>query len=143
MSANHSAGERVSPTTQEITMQILDIKIAPASTPDELSRVRFIGEGGDEVAVTIANHTQGGPTIEQELVAKAKVMLLHAAAAQASDRRAAEPVIVSDAEDASGNEPPDEEQDNPFQNPDDALPSDEAEEAIAEGMAKRSGRFEA
>ncbi len=127
-------------------MQILDIKITPASDSDDLSRVRFIGEGGDEVAVTIANHTQGGPTIEQELVAKAKVMLLHAAAAQASDRAASEPVIVRDAEfaeeGAAGDQSLEEEQDNPFQNPDEALPSDEAEEAMANGLARPSGRFE-
>lgn len=128
-------------------MQILDIKITPASDSDDLSRVRFIGEGGDEVAVTIANHTQGGPTIEQELVAKAKVMLLHAAAAQASDHAASEPVMVRDAEfaeeGAAEDQSLEEEQDNPFQNPDEALPSDEAEEAMANGLARPSGRFEA
>ena len=128
-------------------MQILDIKITPASDSDDLSRVRFIGEGGDEVAVTIANHTQGGPTIEQELVAKAKVMLLHAAAAQASDHAASEPVMVRDAEfaeeGAAEDQSLEEEQDNPFQNPDEALPSDEAEEAMANGLARPSGPFEA
>lgn len=72
-------------------MQVIDIRITPASDAGSMSRVCFIGEGGDEVAVTITDRHEGGSTIEQELVAKAKVMLLHAAAAQVRDVQATEP----------------------------------------------------
>ena len=127
-------------------MQIIDIRITPAAEAEDMSRVRFIGEGGDEVAVTIANHHNGGATIEQELVAKAKVMLLHAAAAQMKDKTTITPEIIqSDVPDegaeVSGLQSLEEEQDNPFQNPDEALPSDEAETAIDEDMEQSRGRF--
>jgi hypothetical protein len=127
-------------------MQIIDIRITPAAEAEDMSRVRFIGEGGDEVAVTIANHHNGGATIEQELVAKAKVMLLHAAAAQMKDKTTVTPEIIpSDVPDegaeVSGLQSLEEEQDNPFQNPDEALPSDEAETAIDEYMEQSRGRF--
>ncbi|MDN2578462.1 hypothetical protein [Aquibium sp. ELW1220] len=127
-------------------MQIIDIRITPAAEAEDMSRVRFIGEGGDEVAVTIANHHNGGATIEQELVAKAKVMLLHAAAAQMKDKTTVTPEIIpSDVPDegaeVSGLQSLEEEQDNPFQNPDEALPSDEAETAIDEDMEQSRGRF--
>ncbi len=128
-------------------MQILDIQIIPASEADATSRVRFIGEGGDEIAVAIANHHNGGASIDQELVAKAKVMLLHAAAAQTGDRGVSEPTIVPLAEmaeeDGSGLQSLEEEQDNPFQQSDDALPGDEAEEAMARDMDRSRGRFDA
>ena len=78
-------------------MQVIDIRITPASDAGSMSRVCFIGEGGDEVAVTIADHHEGGATIEQELVAKAKVMLLHAAAAQVRDVAPTEPETVTAA----------------------------------------------
>lgn len=64
-------------------MQVVDIKVTAAAVAEDTSLVRFIGEGGDEVAVTIANPHEGGDTISEELVARAKVMLLHAVAAQA------------------------------------------------------------
>jgi hypothetical protein len=128
-------------------MQILDIQIVPASEADAASRVRFIGEGGDEIAVTIANHHNGGASIDQELVAKAKVMLLHAAAAQSSDRAISEPEIVPlpevAEEDGSGIQSLEEEQDNPFQQSDEALPDDDAEAQMARDMTRSRGRFEA
>jgi hypothetical protein len=127
-------------------MQIIDIRITPAAEAEDLSQVRFIGEGGDEVAVTIANHHNGGATIDQELVAKAKVMLLHAAAAQMRDRATVVPEIIpvdvpDEGGEVSGLQSLDEEQDNPFQNPDEALPEDEAETAIDENMDKTRDRF--
>ncbi|WP_187969390.1 hypothetical protein [Aquibium microcysteis] len=128
-------------------MQIIDIRITPAAGAEDVSLVRFIGEGGDEVAVTIAHHHDGGATIEQELVAKAKVMLLHAAAARLKDATEVEPQILPAAEvtgesgEIEGLQSLEEEQDNPFQYPDEALPDDEAERAIDEGMDRTRGRF--
>ncbi|RST79595.1 hypothetical protein EJC49_25020 [Aquibium carbonis] len=66
-------------------MQVVDIKVTAATVAEDTSLVRFIGEGGDEVAVTIADPHEGGDTIREELVARAKVMLLHAVAAQAPE----------------------------------------------------------
>ena len=127
-------------------MQIVDIEITPASEADAMSHVRFVGEGGDEVAVTIANHHNGGASIDQELIAKAKVMLLHAAAARPGDATPSEATLVPEAElgedDGSGLDSLEEDQDNPFQNPDEALPDDDAEEAIARDMDTRSGRVQ-
>jgi len=127
-------------------MQILDIKIMPSAEPDALSQVRFIGEGGDEVAVTMAKNHDGGASIEQELFAKAKVMLLHAAAAQVKEYASSEPETIPLSEvdedgDDAGLQSMEEEDDNPFQNPDEALPSDEAEEAIARDPDRSHGWF--
>lgn len=127
-------------------MQIIDIRIRPAAEAEEISQVRFIGEGGDEVAVTIASHLEGGPTIAQELVAKAKVMLLHAAAAQMKDATTVVPETITaddpdEGAEASGVQSLEEEQDNPLQNPDEALPEDEAGTAIDENSGKTRRRF--
>lgn len=128
-------------------MQIIDIRITPAAAAEDMSSVRFIGEGGDEVAVTIARPHDGGATMDEELVATAKVMLLHAAAARITDATSIEPEIVPAAEatgesgEIEGLQSLEEEQDNPYQNPDDALPNDEAERAIDEGMDRTRGRF--
>lgn len=125
-------------------MQIIDIKITPAADAESMSRVCFIGEGGDEVAVTISDHHEGGATIDQELVAKAKVMLLHAAAAQIREMAATEAEIVPESElgDEEGEDlpPPEEDEGNPFQNPDETMPSDEAEETITRSIHKTSER---
>ena len=102
-------------------MQIIDIKITPPTQTDPMSRVRFIGDGGDEVAVTIANHLDGGATIDQELVAKAKVMLLHAAAAQIREMAASEVETVVEPEFANepvADFPTLEDEGAPFQDPD-------------------------
>lgn len=112
-------------------MQIIDIRISPASDMGSMSRVCFIGEGGDEVAVTISDHHEGGSTIEQELVAKAKVMLLHAAAAQVRDVPAPEPEAgLADTSAADEGDPglAEDLQDDPAPNPEDAATIEAAEE---------------
>lgn len=127
-------------------MQILDIRITPAAEADAMSHVLFVGEGGEEVAVTIANHDNDSPTVDQELVAKAKVMMLHAAAAQMRDEVVEDPEAmpapdVLDADEDPGLDPLGEDDDNPFQNPDEALPDDDAEAAIDESMDRTRERF--
>lgn len=127
-------------------MQILDIKIRPAPEGSGSSEVEFIGAEGDNITVTIAGMGNGGKAGEEELVARAKTMLLHAAAAQTEDRAAQEPVLLRQDDMApdptEGLESLEEEQDNPYQNPDAALPDDAAEAEIAGNMARRKGRFE-
>ena len=112
-------------------MQVIDIRITPASDTDSMSRVCFIGEGGDEVAVTISDRHEGGDTIEQELVAKAKVMLLHAAAAQVRDVPTTEPETgvadTSVAEDGDL-ELAEDLPDDPAPNPDETATIEAAEE---------------
>ena len=127
-------------------MQVLDIRIRPASEGDASSEVKFIGAEGDDITVTIAGNTESVTGREDELVAKARVMLLHAAAAQTEDRAAQEPVILRQddmAPDPSeGLESLEEEQDNAYQNPDEALPDDAAEAQMAGDMVRQKGRFE-
>lgn len=127
-------------------MQVLDIRIRPASEGDASSEVKFIGAEGDDVTVTIAGNTESVTGRESELVAKARVMLLHAAAAQTEDRAAQEPVILLQddmAPDPSeGLESLEEDQDNPYQNPDEALPDDAAEAQMAGDMVRQKSRFE-
>lgn len=127
-------------------MQVLDIRIRPASEGDASSEVKFIGADGDDITVTIAGNTESVTGREGELVAKARVMLLHAAAAQTEDRAAQEPVILLQdhmAPDPSeGLESLEEDQDNPYQNPDEALPDDAAEAQMAGDMVRQKSRFE-
>lgn len=127
-------------------MQIIDIRITPAAGAEESSQVRFIGEGGDEVAVTIANHHEGGATIEQELVAKAKVMLLHAAAAQ---MREPTPVVAATTPANVAGEgggawrltPLEEEGESPLANPDQAPAREQADTALAENKDRTLDRL--
>ena len=127
-------------------MQILDIKIRPASEGDASSEVRFIGAQGDHITVTIAGNNGTAGRGDEELVAAAKVMLLHAASAQTEDRAAQEPVLLRQDDLApdptEGLESLEEEQDNPYQDPDAALPDDAAEAEMAGNMAQRKGPFE-
>ncbi len=127
-------------------MQVLDIRIRPASEGDASSEVKFIGADGDDITVTIAGNTESVTGREGELVAKARVMLLHAAATQTEDRAAQEPVILLQddmAPDPSeGLESLEEDQDNPYQNPDEALPDDAAEAQMAGDMVRQKSRFE-
>lgn len=127
-------------------MQVLDIRIRPASEGDASSEVKFIGAEGDDITVTIAGNTESVTGREGELVAKARVMLLHAAAAQTEDRAAQERVILLQddmAPDPSeGLESLEEDQDNPYQNPDEALPDDAAEAQMAGDIVRQKSRFE-
>ncbi|APH70352.1 hypothetical protein [Aquibium oceanicum] len=127
-------------------MQVLDIRIRPASEGDASSEVKFIGADGDDITVTIAGNTESVTGREGELVAKARVMLLHAAATQTEDRAAQEPVILLQddmAPDPSeGLESLEEDQDNPYQNPDEALPDDAAEAQMTGDMVRQKSRFE-
>lgn len=121
-------------------MQVIDIRITPASDAGSMSRVCFIGEGGDEVAVTIADHHEGGATIEQELVAKAKVMLLHAAAAQVRDVAPTESETGRAEANAADEGAPglaEDVRDDPAPNPEEASTSEAAEEdaGAREGQA--------
>ena len=127
-------------------MQVLDIRIRPASEGDASSEVKFIGAEGDDITVTIAGNTESVTGREGELVAKARVMLLHAAAAQTEGRAAQEPVILLQddmAPDPSeGLESLEEDQDNAYQNSDEALPDDAAEAQMAGHMVRQKSRFE-
>ncbi|MFN3548410.1 MAG: hypothetical protein ACK4U0_13045 [Mesorhizobium sp.] len=129
-------------------MQVIDIRITPASDASSVSRVCFVGEGGDEVAVTISDRLEGGSTIDQELVAKAKVMLLHAAAAQVRDAPTMEPETGLADDSAADEGDPMSTEDmhhDPDPNSDEASTNDATEEddgareELADDRESRSG----
>lgn len=78
-------------------------------------------------------HIDGGATIDQELVAKAKVMPLHAAAAQIREVVAseAEPAVEAEFGNAAVDDFPTlENEGNSLQDPGEASPSDETEAGV-------------
>ncbi len=126
-------------------MQVLDIKVTVAEAAEDTSLVRFIGEGGDEVAVTIANPHEGGDTVREELVARAKVMLLHAVAAQAPGGAlsgdAVEPALEPMDQEAFGFHASEESADAPAPDPHEPLSDENTGDAPGWDIDRTSGRL--
>lgn len=107
--------------------------------------VTFLGENGDAVEVHMAG--SAGAMQPQEFIDKAKVMLLDALAAgdgtqpsgESTGELSAAP-MASEKRDPYASSP-DDDDDNAYQSPDEALPNDREEEALDRDMGREATLF--
>lgn len=116
-----------------------------ANDPGGRVTVTFLGDEPDAVEVHMAGSADQSP---REYVKKAKAMLLEAAAVgDGMSSQPGEADVVSAAAMASGKHDPfaagpEENDDNAYQSPDQALPDDKEEAALDDSISREGTRFD-
>ncbi|HEU4987987.1 MAG TPA: hypothetical protein VFT89_13095 [Rhizobiaceae bacterium] len=127
-------------------MQLMDTLVGTDKGPEgDRTVVTFLGEGGESVEVRMAGAVSGDSP--RQIIEKAKVLLLHVASSDDSgdtveedDRELTAAPMAAEERDPFVSAP-DDNDDNYYQEPDQALPSDQAEQTLGRDPAREGGRF--
>ena len=124
-------------------MHVMDIVVERDEDQSGWHNVSFLGEGGELVVVRLElSEASDAGAVEQ-----ARLALLNAAASASGEPTVAEPEIVSGNVGGLPSAPREnlsleEEADNAYQNPDEALPDDREARAIDRNPGKQGSRFD-
>ncbi|MCR4264665.1 hypothetical protein [Nitratireductor sp. ZSWI3] len=125
-------------------MKVTDIVISHDEAP--YTMLRYVTDGGEEVVVKLDTSSVGDAD-GHTLLDRARTLLTRAAAFDVASAdfsgATTEPALVEqpDRNQPSQTQSLEEDDDNPDQRPDEALPSRKQEKAIRENPARQRGRF--
>jgi hypothetical protein len=127
-------------------MRIVDTTTEPGREGGrQVTRIAFTGEGGGRIELTLPDR-DSGDAAEVDLYDEARALLLAAAEAAGEESLLTEPEPAGDGIDAplAGPAPLaslEEEDDDLYARPDEALPDDGAERALDRDPSLEGGRF--
>lgn len=120
----------------EVSVQITDVVVSEDET--RFVTIRYLAD--DEEIIVKLDRTRSDAALSY--FERAKGLLEAAAASDVTGRRRDEPSIIPASPRSLNVRSPEEDDDNPYQEPDEALPSEEQESAIESNPSRQRERFE-